>query len=134
MYADALARLLESVASHIEAKQALVETYCGPGKVYDLLQKLQAKCDELAFEVIKRFKQRRHLSAISEKVSRVLKEQSFGSDKKGIKVEHLNDLLIEIALMSKQFEVYIGFVKRRAVQDIDVAFPKQNNSDSKYKN
>ena len=146
MYADALRKLLDSVANHVEQKQALVETYSGPGKVYNLLKSVQKKCDELAIGVIQRFKQNRHVAAFSKKVRDQLTKsnrvnynsynQELGganseNPEKEVNPAHLQNLLFEMALMASSYEMYMGFIKRRARADIDIAFPtvEGNNYD-----
>ena len=62
-YADLLTMLFESIAQAVEARQPLIETYYGPGKIFTLLKLLQGECDRQSRKILDKFKSGRNYSA-----------------------------------------------------------------------
>merc|ERR1719500_301036 len=66
--ADTLTLLFEGVARIIEIHQPLIETYYGPGKVFDAIKTLQKECDVQAGEIFTQVRKRR---GIRDKVAKL---------------------------------------------------------------
>ncbi|BFZ13048.1 hypothetical protein BsWGS_16086 [Bradybaena similaris] len=120
MFADTLTLLFESIARVVEIHQPLVETYYGPGKLFQLLRILQKECDRQARKIFESFKTHREYNM---KVKQV--HQNLSAVKQAVieklDPKELDVLLSEMVLLSSRSELYLRFMRRRATGDIEAA-------------
>ncbi|KAI8790986.1 conserved oligomeric Golgi complex subunit 4 [Biomphalaria glabrata] len=117
MFADTLTLLFESIARVVEIHQPLVETYYGPGKLFQLLMILQKECDRQCRKIFEHFKTHRDYSG---KVKRVQQNVSVMKTDK-LDPKELDILLSEMVLLSSRSELYLRFMRRRAISDLEAA-------------
>ena len=123
MFADTLTLLFESIARAVEIHQLLVETYYGPGKLFLFLQILQSECDRQARKVFEHFKTHRGYTAKMKQVQQNLSSRAQPTEK--LDPRDIDVLLSEMVLLSSRSELYLRFMKRRAVGDIEASLAKQ---------
>lgn len=117
-YADTLTLLFEAVARVIEIHQPLVETYYGPGRMLTFVVLLQKECDRQTRSVIDHFKKNREFEAKVKRVQQSLSPRAAASEK--IDPKELDVLLGEITLIGSRTELYLRFIKRRVMGDLEV--------------
>ncbi|GAB1597611.1 conserved oligomeric Golgi complex subunit 4-like [Argonauta hians] len=118
LFADIITTMFERIARIVETHQPLVETYYGPGKLDIILMLLQKECDRQARMTIKEFKKRRDFDY---KVQQVQQSMMFSkSSNEKLDFKQLDILLSELVLLNTRAELYIRFVKKRSLNDIDI--------------
>ncbi|XP_059139126.1 conserved oligomeric Golgi complex subunit 4-like, partial [Physella acuta] len=117
IFADTLTMLFESIARAVEIHQPLVETYYGPGKLFLLLTTLQKECDRQSRKIFEHFKTQRDYQAKIRKVQQCLCAVKTFTEK--LDPKELDILLSEMVLLSSRSELYLRFMRRRTVGDIE---------------
>nr|CAG4646110.1 EOG090X02VY [Macrothrix elegans] len=125
-FADNLTLLLESVARIIEIHQPLVETYYGPGRLLFVIEHLQPECDKLASQILEDFRRSRQL----DKQIRLISE-SFSTSSGKVSAEkcdprNLDAVLAELTILSSRAELYLQFIRRRVMNDLEVGIPNDS--------
>ena len=108
--ADTLTLLFEGVARIIEIHQPLIETYYGPGKVFDAIKTLQKECDVQAGEIFSQVRKRR---GIRDKVAKLYTP--------AISAREVEGVLGELCLLQARVEMYNRFVRKRVLADFEVS-------------
>ncbi|XP_067651434.1 conserved oligomeric Golgi complex subunit 4-like [Haliotis asinina] len=126
LFADTITLLFESIARVVEIHQPLVETYYGPGKLLILLKILQKECDRQSRKIVEQFKSKREHEHKVRQVQQSLMIQKQTSTEK-LEPKDLDVLLSEVVLISTRAELYLRFIKRRAMTDLEVAFPDEDD-------
>ena len=108
--ADTLTLLFEGVARIIEIHQPLIETYYGPGKVFDAIKTLQKECDVQAGEIFTQVRKRR---GIRDKVAKL--------HTPAISAREVEGVLGELCLLQARVEMYNRFVRKRVLADFEVS-------------
>ncbi|CAL1534730.1 unnamed protein product [Lymnaea stagnalis] len=119
MFADMLTLLFESIARAVEIHQPLVETYYGPGRLFPLLSILQKECDRQSRKIFENFKTHRDYSGKVRRVQQNLSTVKTSMDK--LDPKELDVLLSEMVLLSSRSELYLRFMRRRAIGDVEAA-------------
>ncbi|XP_029638336.1 conserved oligomeric Golgi complex subunit 4-like [Octopus sinensis] len=118
LFADVITTMFERIARIVETHQPLVETFYGPGKLDIILMLLQKECDRQARTTIKEFRKRRDFDY---KVQQVQQSMLFSkSSNEKLDFKQLDVLLSELVLLNTRAELYIRFMKKRSLNDIDV--------------
>ncbi|CAF0916497.1 unnamed protein product [Rotaria sordida] len=141
IYSDYLTSLFEYVADIVETYQPLVETYYGPGKLFNFVSMLQTACDTQVQRAINSFKSQRQFDTIFRRIqqSSLLTQKSLSttstnliqtdllssSDK--LDPRELDDFLAEITLINASCELYLRFIRRRLNSDCETAYPLIND-------
>ncbi|XP_049774280.1 conserved oligomeric Golgi complex subunit 4 isoform X2 [Schistocerca cancellata] len=131
IYADTLTLLFEGIARVIEIHQPLVETYYGPGKLLTVVTYLQRECDRQTKHVITEFSRSRHLERKIQQVNDLMRS-SIGGTSSNIYSKSLEkldpkdlDLLLgELTIMHSRAELYVRFIRRRVLNDLEVGLQK----------
>ncbi|XP_055955306.1 conserved oligomeric Golgi complex subunit 4 [Patella vulgata] len=121
LYADTIIMLLEGIARTVEVHQPLVETYYGPGKLIVLLKILQKECDRQVRKVIEKFKQSREYDKKVRLVQTSLISQKQNSLENRLDPMEVDLLLSEIVLINNRSELYLRFMKRKAMGDLETS-------------
>ena len=108
--ADTLTLLFEGVARIIEIHQPLIETYYGPGKVFDAIKTLQKECDVQSGEIFTQVRKRR---GIRDKVAKL--------HTPAISAREVEGVLGELCLLQARVEMYNRFVRKRVLADFEVS-------------
>ncbi|CAG5130857.1 unnamed protein product [Candidula unifasciata] len=120
MFADTLTLLFESIARVVEIHQPLVETYYGPGRLFQLLHILQKECDRQARKIFESFKTHREYNIKVKQVHQNLSALKQTVVEK-LDPKELDVLLSEMVLLSSRSELYLRFMRRRATGDIEAS-------------
>ncbi|KAI0235623.1 Conserved oligomeric Golgi complex subunit 4 [Lamellibrachia satsuma] len=120
IFADTLTLLFEGIARVVEIHQPLVETYYGPGRMFTMMQYLQKECDRQSRKIIDHFRKQRNLELKLQQVQQSLFHRTLPSAEK-IDPKELDPLLAEVTLLNARAELYTRFVRRRIMNDLDVA-------------
>ena len=133
IFSDILTILFEGIAKTIETQQILVETYYGPGKLFDLMKNLQTECDKQANKILNEFLKQRNFA----ETERQVQISMFANSKKNEEVKKLDPrkletLLNEITVISSRAELYLRFIKRRIKADIEIVYPNQSERDESW--
>lgn len=129
-FADLLTLLFESIAQAVEARQPLIETYYGPGKIFALFKLLQAECDRQSRKILDRFKSSRAFLAKARMAQSALLTRSFANNDSPIDAKELDLLLSEVILLNTRTEVYWRFLKMRLEQDVQEQQQQQDLIDA----
>ncbi|XP_071448516.1 conserved oligomeric Golgi complex subunit 4 [Hetaerina americana] len=146
-FADALTLLFEGIARLIEIHQPLVETYYGPGRMLAVIKHLQEECDRQSYQLFLEFNRQRNMSQWLKTVRDALRIASTapssltssastssltrrveGDGGLGSSVpqqsrpdpRELDVLLGEMAIMHARAGLYIRFIRRRVMNDLEV--------------
>ncbi|XP_045470942.1 conserved oligomeric Golgi complex subunit 4 isoform X2 [Harmonia axyridis] len=122
IFADTLTLLFEGLAKVIDVHQPLLETYYGPGRLYNAVNILQKECD---IQVKRIFNEWLKYRQINKKMQLITETSKMGPNSSFSKLERIDpkdlDILIgEITLMHYRSELYIRFIQRKVLADIDV--------------
>ncbi|XP_032813354.2 conserved oligomeric Golgi complex subunit 4 [Petromyzon marinus] len=117
IFADTLTLLFEGIARIVETHQPIVETFYGPGRLFVLLKHLQGECDRQVQRVVDRFTEHRHYE---QKLKRVEGSLLRGSQLERIAPRELDTILGEMSVMNARAELYLRFVRRRVLADLEV--------------
>merc|ERR1719383_33105 len=118
-YADLLTMLFESIAQAVEARQPLIETYYGPGKIFTLLKLLQGECDRQSRKILDKFKTGRNYLAKARLAQSAILTRNFSSAESPIDPKELDLLLSEVILLNTRTEVFWRFLQVRLENDVD---------------
>ncbi|XP_025115796.1 conserved oligomeric Golgi complex subunit 4-like isoform X2 [Pomacea canaliculata] len=130
LFADTITLLFEGIARVVEIHQPLVETYYGPGRLFGMLQILQKECDRQARKVIEEFKSQRKYDALVRQVQQSMLLQQKQTAGERLDPRELDVILSEIALISARAELYMRFMRRRALGDVELAIQEVENRKS----
>ncbi|GFR20681.1 conserved oligomeric Golgi complex subunit 4 [Trichonephila clavata] len=125
-YADIATLLFEGIARIIEIHQPLVETYYGPGRLFSVIEVIQKECDRQIKRVLDEFKVQREFQKKSlslQQMNRIPYRTTERLDPK-----ELDSLLAEITILSTRSQLYLRFIRRRIMGDIEIS-----SSDEKKK-
>nr|CAG4646891.1 EOG090X02VY [Megafenestra aurita]SVE92281.1 EOG090X02VY [Megafenestra aurita] len=138
-FADALTVLLESVARIVEIHQPLVETYYGPGRLLQVVEHLQPECDKQANQILAEFRRSRQLDKqirlVTETMTSSRQEFSYSlfgkvlSEKCDPRI--LDAVLAELTLLSSRTELYLSFMRRRILSDLEIGIPEEQTRNLK---
>ncbi|XP_074645003.1 conserved oligomeric Golgi complex subunit 4-like [Tubulanus polymorphus] len=129
LYADTMTILFENIAKVVETHQPLVETYYGPGHMFNMLQHIQKECDRQTRKIIEQFKEKREFEKKTQQVQQSLMNQSKPPL---VDPKNLDGLLAEITLLNTRSELYLRFVRRRSTADLEVAATDQKVKDERF--
>ncbi|ESO82827.1 hypothetical protein LOTGIDRAFT_108827, partial [Lottia gigantea] len=128
LYADTIIMLLESIARTVEVHQPLVETYYGFGKLITLLKILQKECDRQIRKVIDHFKSSREYDKKVKLVQTSLMSQKQNSTENYLDPMEIDLLLSETVLINSRSELYLRFIKRKAMISTKYNDPLESQS------
>ncbi|XP_050307529.1 conserved oligomeric Golgi complex subunit 4 [Anthonomus grandis grandis] len=122
VYADTLILLFEGLARVIDTHQPLLETYYGPGRLLSALEILQKECDRQIRRVLIEWGKSRQIEKKIQQIADLSKMSSNSSFSKLEKIDpkDLDILIGEITLMHFRCELYIKFIRRKVLADIEV--------------
>ncbi|XP_064640478.1 conserved oligomeric Golgi complex subunit 4-like [Lineus longissimus] len=118
LYADAITLLFEGIARVVETHQPLVETFYGPGRIITMMQYIQKECDRQTRKIVEAFKKNRDFDR---KVQQVQMGLYHRGPSEKVDPKELDVLLAEVTLLNTRSELYLRFVKRRVVADMEIA-------------
>lgn len=121
LFADTITLLFEGVARVIDTQQPVIETYYGPGRLLSVVQILQQECDRQAKKIVMEFVKHRQLTKILSMVADANRMTPSGSTGKLERLDPKDlDLLIgELTVMHARIELYISFLYKKILNDID---------------
>ncbi|XP_012285348.1 conserved oligomeric Golgi complex subunit 4 isoform X2 [Orussus abietinus] len=117
IYADTMTLLFEGIARIIEVHQPIIETYYGPGRLLMTVTMLQKECDRQIKKIVTEFMKHRNMSKRMQSINDYLRRQT--PDK--IDPKDLDLLLGELTVMHSRAELYIRFIRRRVINDLDIS-------------
>ncbi|XP_023722479.2 conserved oligomeric Golgi complex subunit 4 [Cryptotermes secundus] len=121
IYADTLTLLFEGIARVIEIHQPLIETYYGPGRLLMVASYLQRECDRQSSRILAEFSKYRNLEKIVQQVNEYVRSSnSYSKPTDKLDPKKLDLLLGELTIMHSRAELYVRFVRRRAMNDLEV--------------
>lgn len=118
-FADLLTMLFESIAQAVEARQPLIETYYGPGKIFTLLKLLQEEADRQSRKILDTFKTGRNYLAKARLAQSAMLTRNFTGTESVIDPKELDLLLSEVILLNTRTEVFWRFMQVRLESDVD---------------
>ncbi|KAL3859523.1 hypothetical protein ACJMK2_009739 [Sinanodonta woodiana] len=121
LFADAITQLFEDVARVIEIHQPLVEAKYGSGRLFTLLKIIQKECDRQSRKILGEFKSKRDFDSRLQQVQQSLIFHKHLAVEK-LDPKDLDVLLSEVVLLNTRTELYLRFLKRRALGDFEAAF------------
>ncbi|ELU05879.1 hypothetical protein CAPTEDRAFT_225425 [Capitella teleta] len=121
MYADTMTLLFEAIARVVEIHQPLVETYYGPGRMFVMMQLLQKECDRQSRKVLIQFRNNREFDEKLQKVQQANMQSKTSLAENRINASDLDRMLSECTLLNTRSELYLRFVKRRILNDLEIA-------------
>ncbi|KAM7432750.1 Golgi transport complex subunit 4 [Porites harrisoni] len=119
VFANSLTLLFENIARMVEEHQPFVETYYGPGKMFILLQSMQAECDKQANQIVDQFLKKRQFK---EKFKSVQSSQTLKSSSAHMErydPRELDVVLREVVIMNSRAEMYLKFIEKRISDDME---------------
>jgi len=122
IFADVLTLLFEGIARTVEKQQPLVETYYGPGKLFTLIKNIQVECDKQMKDIVDQFMIVRNFKTTAAEVQKSLLSSKKSEEAKYPDPKELEALLTEVTAISSRTELYLRFIKRRILSDIDTVF------------
>ncbi|XP_035231381.1 conserved oligomeric Golgi complex subunit 4-like [Stegodyphus dumicola] len=126
-YADTATLLFEGIARIVEIHQPLVETYYGPGRLFSVIEILQKECDRQVKRILEEFKAQREFHKKAAVIQQLNKNPYRTAER--IDPRELDSLLAEITILSTRSQLYLRFIRRRIMGDIEISSP-----DEKVKN
>nr|CAD7453185.1 unnamed protein product [Timema tahoe] len=126
IYADTLTLLFEGIARVVEIHQPLIETYYGLGRLIGIIPHLQRECDRQTKKVLAEFSKHRQLDHKLQQVDDYYRGPVgvYGKhpvDK--LDPKELDLFLGELTIMHSRAELYVRFVRRRVMNDLEVGVP-----------
>nr|CAD7434218.1 unnamed protein product [Timema monikensis] len=126
IYADTLTLLFEGIARVVEIHQPLIETYYGLGRLISIIPHLQRECDRQTKKVLAEFSKHRQLDHKLQQVDDYYRGPVgvYGKhpvDK--LDPKELDLFLGELTIMHSRAELYVRFVRRRVMNDLEVGVP-----------
>jgi hypothetical protein len=124
IYADTLTLLFEGIARVIEIHHPLIETYYGPGQLLTVASYLQRECDRQSKRIVAEFSKYRHLEKIVQQVNEYMRSSNvFSKQTDKLDPKELDLLLGELTIMHSRAELYVRFIRRRVMNDLEVGIP-----------
>ncbi|XP_055952685.1 conserved oligomeric Golgi complex subunit 4-like isoform X2 [Argiope bruennichi] len=120
-YADIATLLFEGIARIIEIHQPLVETYYGPGRLFSVIEVIQKECDRQIKRVLDEFKVTREFFKKSSSLQQMNRTPYRTTDR--LDPKELDSLLAEITILSTRSQLYLRFIRRRVLGDIEISSP-----------
>ncbi|XP_066260041.1 conserved oligomeric Golgi complex subunit 4 [Euwallacea similis] len=122
IYADTLILLFEGLARVIDTHQPLLETYYGPGRLISAVNILQKECDKQIKRIVFEWSKARQIQKKTQQISELSRMTSSASFNKLEKIDpkDLDILIGEITLMHFRCELYIKFIQRKVLADVEV--------------
>uniref|UniRef100_A0A8C4M163 Conserved oligomeric Golgi complex subunit 4 n=1 Tax=Equus asinus TaxID=9793 RepID=A0A8C4M163_EQUAS len=117
IFADTLTLLFEGIARIVETHQPIVETYYGPGRLYNLIKYLQVECDRQVEKVVDKFIKQRDYH---QQFRHVQNNMMRNSATEKIEPRELDPILTEVTLMNARSELYLRFLRKRISSDFEV--------------
>uniref|UniRef100_A0A2P2I5A5 Conserved oligomeric Golgi complex subunit 4 n=1 Tax=Hirondellea gigas TaxID=1518452 RepID=A0A2P2I5A5_9CRUS len=150
LWADAATELFETVARIVEVRQPIIETYYGPGQLVLVVTELVSETDRQAGRIIAEMRTNRRLDALTTAVNDALShsgalssDSMVGTSMGGVSSmglstaggvvgvgsygSHLPDprsldtLLGELTLLNARADLFLRFMKRRVVADLEAS-------------
>ncbi|GFT96598.1 conserved oligomeric Golgi complex subunit 4 [Nephila pilipes] len=122
-YADIATLLFEGIARIIEIHQPLVETYYGPGRLFSVIEVIQKECDRQIKRVLDEFKVQREFYKKSSSLQQMNRTPYRTTDR--LDPKELDSLLAEITILSTRSQLYLRFIRRRIMGDIEISSPDE---------
>ncbi|XP_037085563.1 conserved oligomeric Golgi complex subunit 4-like [Pollicipes pollicipes] len=129
IWADTITLLFEGIARLVEIHQPIIETFYGPGWLMATVELLQATCDKEVGRIVASFSKHRQLTARVSRVHESLRASraaaataAASSPASAPDPRELDPLLGELIIMHARAELYVRFVRRRVMSDIEVGF------------
>ncbi|XP_058446819.1 conserved oligomeric Golgi complex subunit 4 [Malaya genurostris] len=144
-YSDTLTVLLENIARVVEVNQAIIENCYGAGRLTQVVSILQRECDEEVVQLILEFNKNRQIGRRVTQINDYIKNSGstsavghYRNTSGGGSVDKLNakdiDALIgEITIIHSRAELYIKFVKRRCLSDLEKSSLEPDTQAAKLK-
>ncbi|XP_062545749.1 conserved oligomeric Golgi complex subunit 4 [Armigeres subalbatus] len=144
-YSDTLTVLLENIARVVEVNQAIIESCYGAGRLVQVAAILQRECDDEVVKLVLEFNKTRQIGRRVAQINDFIKnsgnQATVGHYRKasgGGSVDKLNakdiDALIgEITIIHSRAELYIKFIKRRCLNDLDKSNLEPDAKEAKLK-
>uniref|UniRef100_T1J554 Conserved oligomeric Golgi complex subunit 4 n=1 Tax=Strigamia maritima TaxID=126957 RepID=T1J554_STRMM len=120
IFADTVTLLFEGIARVIEIHQPLVETYYGHGQLLTVVEMLQKECDRQLRRIIEEFKRVRNFEQKTFLVQQLLTHSFQYRTTERVEPRELDVLLGELTLLNARAELYLRFIRRRLMNDIEV--------------
>ncbi|OXU30301.1 hypothetical protein TSAR_016718 [Trichomalopsis sarcophagae] len=117
IFANTTILFFEGIAKIVEIHQPIIETYYGPGKLLTCVGILQKECDRQIQKIISEFMKRRAISRKVQLINDCLRKQ--GTEK--LDPKDLDLVLKEITIMHERAELYVKFLRRRIVNDLEIS-------------
>lgn len=132
-FLDLLTQILECIAETVRDNQVYVETYYGPGSLFDIVAAVQTECDHFISSVLKRFCAAYRLSELLRFTQPSLASGSAGKSQlppsaagactvpesgQAERILASESVMAEIVLLNTRVELYIRFMRRRLVSDV----------------
>jgi hypothetical protein len=130
IFADTLILLFETIARIIEAHQPLVETYYGHGRMFTFIKNIQKECDKQVVRILGEFRKQRKIDYLFKSIQQTMTQSAASGvmvniDK--IDPRDLDVLLAEITLINARCELYLNFLRKRILSDVETNYPKKND-------
>ncbi|XP_021935308.1 conserved oligomeric Golgi complex subunit 4 isoform X2 [Zootermopsis nevadensis] len=124
IYADTITLLFEGIARVIEIHQPLIETYYGPGRLLTVASYLQRECDRQSKRILAEFSKCRHLEKIVQQVNEYMRTNNvYSKPTDKLDPKELDLLLGELTIMHSRAELYVRFIRRRVMNDLEIGVP-----------
>ncbi|GIX95139.1 hypothetical protein CDAR_178892 [Caerostris darwini] len=122
-YADIATLLFEGIARIIEIHQPLVETYYGPGRLFSVIEVIQKECDRQIKRILDEFKVQREFYKKASSLQQMNRTPYRTTDR--LDPKELDSLLAEITILSTRSQLYLRFIRRRILGDIEISSPEE---------
>ena len=126
IFADTLILVFETIAHIVEAHQPLVETYYGHGRMFTFVKNIQKECDKQVVRILTEFRKQRKIDYLFKIIQQSM-SQSISSIGDRIDPRDLDVLLAEITLINARCELYLNFLRKRILSDIETSFPTKDS-------
>lgn len=128
---EQLGNLFQVIAKIIDVHQPLVETYYKHGNLLYVMDILQKECDRRAKKILDDFKSKRNFKTTVRFIQKSLKNTSSWSSSSANTVRldprDLDTLLTEMIFITSRSETYLKFLRKRAMDDFEVAYPDSSS-------
>jgi hypothetical protein len=130
IFADTLILVFETIAHIVEAHQPLVETYYGHGRMFTFVKNIQKECDRQVVRILAEFRKQRKLDYLFRIIQQSMSQGSTMTGSDRIDPRDLDILLAEITLINARCELYLNFLRKRILSDIETSFPKKDTTEA----
>uniref|UniRef100_U5EZ33 Conserved oligomeric Golgi complex subunit 4 n=1 Tax=Corethrella appendiculata TaxID=1370023 RepID=U5EZ33_9DIPT len=146
-YADTLTILLENIARVVEVNQIIVETYYGHGYLMQVCTLLQKECDEEVIKLLMEFNKNRQIGRRVSQINDYMKKSSnqitlghyrrqsgsSGGSIDKVNAKDIDALIGEIQIMHLRADLYVKFIKRRCLNDLEKSNLEEDERGAKVK-